>query len=109
MNPEHLFLGTKRENTRDMMGKGRMVPPPVHWGDAHPLRRNAEAVSRGERNGMSKLTSGQVLEIFRSSEGCTAIQRRFGVSEATILDIRAGRTWRHVTGLPAPASRSKRG
>jgi hypothetical protein len=29
VNPEHLFLGTKRDNTQDMMAKGRRAPSPA--------------------------------------------------------------------------------
>jgi len=29
VRPEHLFLGTKADNTADMMAKGRQVLPPV--------------------------------------------------------------------------------
>lgn len=97
VNPDHLFLGTKRDNTRDMIAKGRMISPPVHSGDHHPLRRDPSRVPRGERNGMAKLTPEQVREIFLSSLSCTKTQRAFGVSEGTILDIRKRRTWRHVT------------
>lgn len=97
INPAHLFLGTKRDNTRDMMMKGRMKAPPVHSGDAHPLRRDPSRVSRGERNGMAKLTPEQVRDIYLSPLGCTQVRRAFGVSEGTILDIRKRRTWRHVT------------
>lgn len=27
VNPEHLFIGTKKDNTRDMCNKGRQVAP----------------------------------------------------------------------------------
>lgn len=108
-NPAHLFVGTKRDNTRDMMAKGRMVPPPVHRGDSHPLRARPETAMRGERNGMARLSAGQAAEIYQSTLTCTAAQRRYGVSESTILDIRAGRTWRHVTGHTNATVRRGRG
>lgn len=36
VNPDHLFLGTPTENTRDMMAKGRNSLPPVHRGASNP-------------------------------------------------------------------------
>jgi hypothetical protein len=53
-NPLHLFLGTKKDNTHDMMAKGRMSPPPIHTGDDHPLRRYPHLVRRGQSNGNSR-------------------------------------------------------
>ncbi len=29
VNPGHLFIGTQKDNTRDMMAKGRSKPPPL--------------------------------------------------------------------------------
>lgn len=108
-NPEHLFIGTKRDNTRDMMAKGRMVPPPVHRGATHPGRLRPETRARGERNGNAKLTAEMALEIYRFPAGCTTTQRQFGVSEYTVLSIRNGRIWRHVTGHTGEAVRPRRG
>lgn len=35
-NPYHLFLGTKKDNTQDMIKKKRNSNPPTHWGENHP-------------------------------------------------------------------------
>jgi hypothetical protein len=35
-NPEHLFLGTKKDNTHDAIRKGRLLFPPKMTRDTHP-------------------------------------------------------------------------
>lgn len=45
VNPAHLFIGTKADNTADMMAKGRGVQP------------------SGDCNGMSKITEAQAVEL----------------------------------------------
>lgn len=47
-NPEHLFLGTYKDNTQDMIAKGRNIAPPI---------------GKGEANSNAKLTDSQVAEI----------------------------------------------
>lgn len=60
-----------------------------------------ESVARGERGGLAKLTTTQVIEIWilRKTKQATlqALASRFGVSEPTISAIQAGRHWKHVT------------
>jgi transposase-like protein len=77
VNPAHLFVGTPKENTRDMMRKGRHVPPPR----------------------TCKLTPDDVRAIrlrLASGEAGTRIAAAFGVGHPSIYAIKAGRTWREV-------------
>lgn len=37
INPDHLFLGTQKDNMSDAKSKGRNSPPPVHAGEDHHL------------------------------------------------------------------------
>lgn len=76
VNPDHLFVGTKRDNARDAQAKGRN--------------------SRGERHGRSKLTEANVKAIRgRLAEGfsLSAVAAEFGVSKANVGHIRTGRLW----------------
>lgn len=66
--PDHLFLGTKLDNNRDMAAKGRHV-------------------------GTRRLTPGQVAEIRSSTDKASTLANRFGVSTWNIYNIRSGRTW----------------
>lgn len=76
INPDHLFLGTAKQNTADMIAKGR----------------NA----RGETSPWSKLTSEQAREIKTSGESAKALAERFGVRVRQIFRIRAGERWAHI-------------
>ncbi len=80
VNPNHLFLGTPKDNTHDMMMKGKNF--------------------RGERCGMAKLTNEDVFEIRRLvAEGKyyhREIGVMFGVSYQTIGKIIKGIRWTHI-------------
>jgi HNH endonuclease len=76
VNPDHLFLGTRTDNQKDMVRKGRSCV--------------------GEKQGRSKLTKDQVVEIRKSSESPTKIARRYGVHPTHIGAIRRGLFWKHV-------------
>ncbi len=82
-NPEHIFLGSMADNTRDMLDKGR--------------GRNGERA--GESIGTSKLTAEQIKEI-RSPQYETwilnDIAARFGVSISAICSILNRRSWAHL-------------
>lgn len=84
-NPDHLFIGTRAENSADMVKKGRQWRP------------------RGEKQASAKLSLAQVNEIraLRSATGLSysKIGRRFGVAESTVEHIINGRSW-HGLGTP---------
>jgi hypothetical protein len=80
VNPAHLHLGTKAENTHDMLAKQRGLI--------------------GERNGHAKLTSAQASEIRRrrrAGERRDVLAAEFNVSGATVTRIANGEGWRHVS------------
>lgn len=81
VNPAHLSVGTKADNSADMVARGRSP--------------------RGSRSGASKLTESQVAEI-RARQAAGELHRvlaaDYGVSRVTITNIVSGKTWRHVTG-----------
>ena len=74
VNPDHLFLGTQKDNMRDMHRKGRNAPSPT-----------------------TKLTENQVREIRKSTDRNKDIADRYGMNPSTISNIRARRIWSHVT------------
>jgi len=77
---------TQLENVRHMIGAGRQV------------------VLRGQQTGMSKLKNEDIYKIYElkmSGFGSLEISKRYGVSQASILNIFKGKTWKHI---PAPAN-----
>ena len=76
VNPDHLFLGTRKDNTRDMMRKGRCI--------------------NGERASWSKLTEKEVREILKSKDSQRTLARRYGVIQQTISSIKRRINWKHV-------------
>lgn len=86
-NPEHLFLGDRGDNARDMARKGR-------W-------RNGGL--RGEDCGRAKLSAAQAREIvslYRAGgETHKSLGVRFRVSPSAIRFVLTGRTWAFTTGL----------
>jgi hypothetical protein len=76
INPDHLFLGTPKENSADSVAKGR--------------RRHGHIY--GEYNRSTKLKSREVFEILCAPETWGSGQilaQRFGVSNSTISAIRS--------------------
>jgi hypothetical protein len=78
VNPEHLFLGTAKDNTHDCLAKGRLN------------------TARGERSGNAKLTEEIVRMIRSSTERHPVIARRLGLATWTVNNIRRGNSWKHV-------------
>jgi hypothetical protein len=82
VNPEHLFLGTIRENNEDKHAKGRSRGP---QGEAHPR---------------AKLTDDKVREIVRryGRGDITQVQlgEEYGVAGAIISQIVNGKLWKHL-------------
>lgn len=82
VNPDHLFLGSPKENTQDMIQKGRQV------------RKQGEG-----RGKVAKLTEVQVREIKSAAQSGVAgnrLAKQYGVHRRTVYDILDGKTWTHV-------------
>lgn len=78
INPEHLMLGTQKENVHDMINKNR------------------KASLEGIRNPMVRLTEEQVIEILKDNRPQVEIAKRYGVKQAHISAIKLGKTWKHL-------------
>lgn len=78
VNPDHLFLGTTKDNMRDASIKGRMP--------------------QGINNAASKLTNEQVLTIYNSDLTWSNIAKEYHVSTTIVSKIKRGELWTSVTG-----------
>jgi hypothetical protein len=82
--PDHLFLGTLKDNADDMLAKGRKY------------------LMKGETNFFHKLTQAQVDEIRRDyapyKVSCEVLSKRYGVTGNTVWRVVTGFCWKEVTG-----------
>ena len=82
VNPDHLFLGTLSDNSRDMVSKGRDFRPD----------------NRGERAAWHKLTEEQAIDILTRRMSARKFASLYGVSRSAIFRIWEGKNWRHLSG-----------
>lgn len=83
VRPDHLFLGTAKDNSKDMIAKGRV----------------GDVGAKGQRNGKAKVSDAQVLKIREraaAGESRTALCNEFGLTKASVGKIIRGETWRHL-------------
>ena len=74
INPGHLLIGTNVDNMRDMVKRGRTV--------------------KGSKNGRSKLTEKEVLEIRNNiTNDNIMLCKKYNVDRHTISDIKLKRSW----------------
>lgn len=87
-NPDHLFIGTRKDNMADAVKKGRQAK-----GEKLSVNR------RGEKSVSSKLTNTDVLEIRKMNKlgvKTKEIALKFKVSADNIRRIIRRETWRHI-------------
>ncbi len=81
INPNHLFLGSAKDNTQDMLKKNRCNP------------------AKGEKTGNAKLTWKQVDEIrsqyipYHRKFGGGALAKKYKTNSSTITNIVANKYW----------------
>lgn len=84
-NPDHLFLGTQKDNMRDCANKGRLNLQPKYGEDSH----------------LSKLTESDVKAMRRArrTEGLSykRLAKRFNVTTMTAYRTVNNLSWTHIT------------
>ena len=84
VTPDHLWLGTQKDNMQDMLMKGR----------------GRAGGPSGEKHGMSKLTDEKVRTI-RSRYAAGSVSQEvladeFGVSQSTVSRVLLSECWKHI-------------
>lgn len=82
VNPDHLQLGTQKDNVHDCIKKGR------------------RANRKGEQNPNSKLTDYQaqkIRELYQLGISQEELAKMFNVARRTIYNIRKNISWAHVS------------
>ena len=76
VNPSHLFIGTRADNSRDCKEKGR--------------------TAKGERHGSAKMTNSTVAELrnlYSDGESCNALAEKFSISPMQAWRIANRQRW----------------
>lgn len=76
VNPKHLFLGTPKQNSEDMVIKKRQA--------------------FGTKVKLAKLSEEEVILIRQSSLSSRELSKIFKVSKSTILSVKSQKTWKHL-------------
>lgn len=63
---------------------------------AHKTGLKVATVMRGSSNGRAKLTEADALKIKNSLQGTGKLAARYAVSVQTIINIRKGKSWKHL-------------
>lgn len=82
INPEHLEVGTHKDNLNDSYLRSRRKPV---FGEKHPS---------------AKLTEKDVIEIIKElekGESIPTLAKKYGVGKTAIYDIKKGNKWKHLT------------
>lgn len=84
IRPDHLWLGTKADNSADMKAKGRTYRPT--WiGAAVPTAKITDVIASEIRR---KYATGSVTQ--------AELARQYGLTPPTVSAVITRRTWRHV-------------
>lgn len=82
INPDHLEVGTHKQNTADAIERGRFSMPPV---------------MKGESNPRTKLSTADVIDIFLTNDSHASAAKRYGVTSTMVGYIRRRQSWQDVT------------
>jgi hypothetical protein len=91
VNPEHLFLGTDKDNSEDCRRKGRDT--------CFKKGEKPKVDNRGSKSRKAKLNENIVKEIksrLLAAETIASLARKYSISPSIISGIKNGYRWSHV-------------
>lgn len=77
VNPDHLYVGTVKDNSRDAVERGR------HGGRPMP----------GTENPRAKITADMALAIYSSADSLSVLAERYGISRTQAGHIKNKKSW----------------
>jgi hypothetical protein len=89
VNPDHLFVGTHQDNMNDKVLKNRQAK-------GSDFKNRKAAI--GSKNGLSKLTEKQAMEIYLDERPQRIISKDYEVTQTVVHNIKSQKTWRHIHG-----------
>lgn len=115
VNPDHLSIGTAKENMKQMKDRGRQYcgdrhhcrkNPEKAWGKCNPAILYPERLKRGSGHYLAKLKEEDIHKIFFLKREMRLphkdIALKFNVGIVTISNILNRITWRHVSRPKTP-------
>lgn len=90
-NPDHLFLGTPADNTKDMIRKGRGSTPPRNHHDVGSNRYNAKLNEEIVAVARAMVASGKTMYA-----AWKWLERQCGIGRKPAYKMLHGESWRHV-------------
>lgn len=78
INPDHLYAGTAKDNSADMVSRGR------------------QNRLKGEEAGQAKLTNIEVLAIRSDNRRHKYIAKDYGIAVSTVSSIKQRTNWKHI-------------
>jgi len=91
VNPDHLYVGTAKENARDAIERGQIAT-----GDRHGTKTRPDRTLRGSNKPNARLTPEQVAEIreiYKPRPTLDAIASKYGTTRSTISRIIRGEAY----------------
>jgi hypothetical protein len=96
VNPDHLYLGTKKDNAQDRERRGRSN----HAVGARHGRHTHPGQTKGSKNGRAKLNERAVHELlqkhFKQGRTKAELAREYNLSKTTVGRIVSGKLWPSV-------------
>ncbi len=85
VNPDHLFIGSQKDNVQDMISKGRSVSPKIKYGEKNPMHKLSTNIVK------------EIREYFSNNKiSYSQLAKKYNVSSMTIHRIITLKTWINI-------------